>query len=263
MSRGIVSLLFVTFIAAAGFAQPGLAGSIAYDGFGPSFPIYANSGSGFAGASTQGGFNAFASGYAPRDRSLCYERLAIDGGSVSGGAFASINGAIRDLAQPLAPNGTVYVSFLVQPHGDLLEGAFSGFFGLTINGSVGQDLFIGKPGGGAVSQYVLEHHGGFGQVSTGAATVVGRTSLLVAKIEFMAGNDIVTLYVDPKPNRLESAATAIKSDIDLGNASRIGIYSTGAFTIDEIRIGTTYADVVPERKGNAGGDSAGCLQEPN
>src|SRR5699024_8397344 len=116
-------------------------------------------------------------------------------------------------------------------------------------------------GGGAVGQYVLEHRGGFGQVSTGAATIVGRTALMVVKVEFMAGNDIVTLYVDPKPNRLESAATAIKSDIDLGNASRIGIYSTGAFTIDEIRIGTTYADGVPERKGNAGGDSAGCLQE--
>jgi hypothetical protein len=27
--------------------------------------------------------------------------------------------------------------------------------------------------------------------------------------------------------------------------SAIGIYSTGAFSIDEIRIGTTYADVVP------------------
>lgn len=263
MSRGIVSLLFITIIAAAGTAQPGLAGSIAYDGFGPSFPLYANSGSGFAGPWTQGGFNAFGSGYVPRERSLCYERLDIAGGSVSGGAFDRINGAIRDLAQPLATHGTVWLSFLVQPRGDLDEGVFSGFFGLTINGSQGQDLFIGKPGGGALGQYVLEHRGGFGQVPTGAAAVAGRTALLVVKAEFSAGNDIITLYVDPKPGRLESAATAIKSDIELGDASRIGIYSTGAFTIDEIRIGTSVADVLPERRGAPGGDSAGCLQEPN
>ncbi|HZO03045.1 MAG TPA: hypothetical protein VFB93_17760 [Burkholderiales bacterium] len=51
---------------------PAAAGLIAEESFRPSFPIYANGGRGFATAWTQGGFNALASRYVPRDRSLCY-----------------------------------------------------------------------------------------------------------------------------------------------------------------------------------------------
>jgi len=94
-------------------SQPVRASQIAQDGFGPSFPVYANSGTGFSGPWTQGGFNAFASGYTPVEESLCYASLRTSGGSVSGGAFSAINGAIRSLAQPLGQdNTTVYISFL-------------------------------------------------------------------------------------------------------------------------------------------------------
>src|SRR6187549_2288870 len=80
---------------------PARAAEIAHEAFTPSFPIYANGGTGFTGPWRQGGFNVFASGYVPLDRSLCYPKIRNDGGSVSGAAFESINGAIRDLAQPL------------------------------------------------------------------------------------------------------------------------------------------------------------------
>ena len=44
-----------------------------------------------------------------------------------------------------------------------------------------------------------------------------------------------------------------KADLDLGLVPRIGVYSSGPFIIDEIKIGTTYADVVkavrPQRCG--------------
>lgn len=246
----------------AGLSAPALATPLAYEGFGPSFPIYANGGSGFNGPWAQGGFNAFASGYVPRDRSLCNPGLQVSGGSVSANAFPAINGAIRNLALTLSNQPVVYVSFLVQPRGQLDEGVFSGFFGLTLNGQSGNDLFIGKPGGGATGQYVLENRGGFGQVSSGASAVVGRTTLLVLKAEFIAGNDQFSLYVDPR-SQSEPAASAVKNDLDLGAVSRIGIYSTGAFTIDEIRIGTTYADVLPARNGGSQQDAQGCLTEPN
>ena len=36
----------------------------------------------------------------------------------------------------------------------------------------------------------------------------------------------------------------MEADLDLGLVSKIGLYSTGAFAVDEVRIGTTYADVV-------------------
>jgi hypothetical protein len=236
------------------------AGQIAHEGFTASFPIYANGGTGFAGPWRQGGFNAFASGYVPLDRSLCHARLRSEGGSVSGAAFGAINGAVRDLAQPLGA-GTVYVSFLIQPQGTLHEGIFNGFFGLTLNGSQGNDLFIGKPGAGAVAQYVLEHRGGFGQVPSLGSAATGRTTLLVLKAEFLPGNDLFTLYVDPAVGRPEPASGTVKADLDLGTVPRIGIYSSGAFAVDAIRIATSYAEVVPSGD-EPRNDSPGCLVEP-
>ena len=240
---------------------PAQAAEIAHESFTASFPVYANSGVGFAGPWAQGGFNAFASGYTLRERSLCYRGLDTDGGSVSGDAFSAINGTIRGLAQPLgADNTTVYLSFRIQPRGTLNDGIFNGFFGLTLNGSLFNDLFIGKPGGGVLEQYVLENRGGFGQVPSGVPTVVGKTSLLVVKAQFMPGNDVFTLYVDPAPGKPEPASSVVKTDVDLGTVSKIGIYSTGAFAIDEIRIGTTFADVVGTAHGHDD-EFPGCAEE--
>ena len=238
---------------------PARATQSAHDGFTPSFPIYANGGTGFAGPWRQGGFNAFASGYVPLERSLCHARLRNEGGSVSGAAFAAINGAVRDLAQPLGA-GTVYMSFLIQPQGTLHEGIFNGYFGLTLNGQ-GNDLFIGKPGAGALAQYVLEHRGGFGQVPSSGSAATGRTTLLVLKAEFLPGSDLFTLYADPAVGRTEPTNGVIKADLDLGTVSQIGIYSSGAFAVDEIRIATTYEEVLPSGNGPRN-DSQGCLVEP-
>jgi hypothetical protein len=240
----LVALLFVS--------QSALADEVAYEGFSQSFPIYANGGDGFSGPWTQGGFNAFASGYTANAGSLSYPSLlASTGGSVSGGAFSAINGALRNLAQPLgADNTTVYVSFLLRPDGALSDGIFNGFFGVTLNGSLFNDLFVGKPGGGALDQYVLETRGGSGQVPSGASAVVGHTALLVLKAQFLTGNDVFTLYTNPKPGGAEPSSGAVKSDVDLGSVSKIGIYSSGAFSVDEIRIGTTYENVVPKRGTN-------------
>ena len=254
--RGAFALAtFFTVLGAPAWAEP-----IAHEGFTPSFPIYANGGTGFAGPWKQGGFNAFASGYVPLQRSLCHARLRSEGGSVSGAAFGAINGAVRDLAQPLGA-GTVYMSFLIQAQGTLHEGIFNGFFGLTLNGSLGNDLFIGKPGGGAVAQYVLEHRGGFGQVLSNASAATGRTTLLVLKAELLPGNDLFTLYVDPAVGRPEPSSGVVKADLDLGTVARIGIYSSGAFAVDEVRIATSYAEVLPPGGGSRN-DSQGCLVEP-
>ena len=259
---GYLSVLSITAALSMVVLSPAArASDIAYEGFRPSFPIYANGGFGFAGPWIQGGFNAFASGYTPRTRSLCHAKLdASEGGSVAGPAFSTINGAVRDLAQSLG--GTVYLSFLIQPQGTLSEGVFNGFFGLTLNGSLGNDLFIGKPGGGALEQYVIEHRGGFGQIPSGTPTVVGRTTLLVVKAQFLSGNDIFTLYANPTPGQPEPGSSVVKTDLDLGTVSRIGIYSTGAFAIDEIRIGTTYADVVPTGDNKPDPEFPGCLEGP-
>ena len=241
---------------------PAVAAEVAEENFALSFPIYANGGSGFTTPWTQGGFNATASRYTARARSLCYPQLESAGGSVSGAAVPQINGAIRTLAQPLgADNTTMYVSFLLQPRGTLNDGIFNGFFGLTLNGSLANDLFIGKPGGGAMEQYVIEHRGGAGQLPSGVDTRIGKTTLLVLKAQFLAGNDVFTLYTNPSVGRPEPASTVVKTDLDLGSVSRIGIYSTGAFTIDEIRIATTFAEALPRRDGAQDEDFPGCLED--
>ena len=179
-------------------SQSAPASQIAYDDFKRSFPVYASSGAGFVGPWTMGGFNVFASGYAQGDWSLCFGFLERDGVSISGSAFSAINGIVRDLSEPIGQDGTtVYLSFLLQPRVPLGSGIFGGFFGLTLNGSLGDDLFIGKGGGG--KEYLLETRGGGGPVSSGVPAVVGATTLLVLKAEFQAGNDTFTLYLNPLP----------------------------------------------------------------
>jgi hypothetical protein len=240
-------------------ALPGRAEPVAHDGFDLSFPVYAAGGSGFAGPWALGGYNAFSAGYALREASLCYRGLPGGGTALSGGAFPAINGILRPLQQPLgADNTTVYLSFLVRPEGTLGAGIYSGFFGLTLNGSLGADLFIGKPGGGALDRWVLETRGGYGQAPSGTGAVVGRVALLVVKAQFLPGRDTFTLYVNPAPGHGEPGSGIEKSDVDLGTVSNIGVYSSGAFTIDEIRIGTTFADVVPGPEPGSRGTDERC-----
>ncbi len=238
----------LAMLAALAFmSQPANAIPIAFDGFVQSFPLYANGGTGFSAPWVVGGFNAAVANYNfVDDVSLIYPSLeASVGGSVSGVAALQINGSTRALAQTLPE--TFYVSFLLQPNGTLGEGDFGGFFGLTLNGS-SNDLFIGKPGAHATDQYILETRGGGGQVPSGVQVDVDHTAFLVLKAQ---GNDAFSLFVNPKPGQSEpSHPDALKTDLDLGNVNRIGIYSTGAFTIDEIRIGTTYEDVTPKAGGN-------------
>lgn len=216
-----------------------------YEGFNLTFPLY-NTGTGLAASWQPGGFNAFAAGYTAGEPSLAFNGLLTSPGHVSGAAFNSINGAIRNLLQPLGADGTTaYLSVLLKPRGTLDDGIFNGFFGLTLGGSLGNELFVGKPGGGANDEWVIEHRGGFGQVASGVPTVVDQTALLVVRADFRAGNDVFTLYVNPQPGGSEPVSNAIKTDLDLGTVSRIGIYSTGAFDLDEIRIGGTFASVTP------------------
>jgi hypothetical protein len=98
-------------------------------------------------------------------------------------------------------------------------------------------------------------------VPSSGSALTGRTTLLVLKAEFLPGNDLFTLYVDPAVGRAEPTTGVIKADLDLGTVSRIGIYSSGAFAVDEIRIATTYAEVLPAG-GDPRNDSPGCLVEP-
>lgn len=138
------------------------------------------------------------------------------------------------------------MSVLLRPEGTLGAGTANGFFGIYLNGFASNDdlpdLFIGKPGGGALGEYVVEDRGGSGQVSSGVA-VRPKPSLLVLKAEFFAGADRFTLFVNPTAGGPEPSGGAVKTGLDLGVVTGVTLYSGGAYSADEIRIGTTFADV--------------------
>ncbi|MFO0914723.1 MAG: hypothetical protein U0795_17325 [Pirellulales bacterium] len=209
--------------------------------------VFKNGGTGFGNAWLQGGFNAsLSNNFDVGSGSLTFGNLSNAGNHAVTDSTGAIAGLTRLLGQSLGTaDSTRYVSFLLRPEVALNQGAFNGFFGLVLEQSGEPELFIGKPGGGQLNRYVMEDRGGTNQVATSVSPVVGQTTLLVLKAEFKAGNDLFTLYADPIPGLPEPASGVIKSTTDVGQAFGLTIYSTGAFSIDEIRVGETFADVTP------------------
>jgi hypothetical protein len=205
-----------------------------------------NGGIGFSDAWSAGGFNASVhDNFLIDSGSLVYPGLAVSGGHVHSSAQTSISGITRPLAQPIGQSGTTrYVSFLVQPEGVLDEGIYSGFFGLVLGPTIFEP-FIGKPGGGSTDAYVIEERGGTGQAASMSPTVVGQATLLVVKAEFSDGDDRLTLYVNPTVGAPEPATGTVKQDRAFDQLTSVVLYSTGAFSLDEIRIGETFESVTP------------------
>jgi len=106
-------------------------------------------------------------------------------------------------------------------------------------------LYIGKPGGGALGKWVVEERGGSGQFASPLDVALGETTLLVLRADLQPGNDRFTLYVNPSPLSSEPLTGIVKQDMDIGALDGIVLYSTGAHSVDEIRWGTTFADVTP------------------
>lgn len=206
---------------------------------------------GFASAWAPGGFNAsIQANYDLASPSLGFGSLLTAGGRTSSLPTPAIAGLTRDLSAPLGTPGTMqYLSFLLRPEGVLHEGAFNGFFGVTLETAGEPELFVGKPGGGAIGNYVIEDRGGSGQAVSNFLAVPGQTVLLVLKAEFNPGgaaNDRFTLWVNPTPGGAEpSSFSVLKFNSDLGMVTGLTLYSTGAFSIDELRVGDTFADVTP------------------
>ena len=94
----------------------------------------------------------------------------------------------------------------------------------------------------------MENGNGSGQVASSRPEALGTTALLVVRFDFTAGNDTFRLYVNPTPGGTEpSVADATKTNLDLATFIGVSI-STGAaatWSVDEMRVGNTFADVTP------------------
>jgi hypothetical protein len=174
--------------------------------------------------------------------------MPVSGGSaeLSLSAFQFFVTQTRDLASNIASNGTTaWLSFLVRP------GATNptDYIGLEFGSGVGTPAFAGYKG----SQFILEKAGGTGTVTVAGITPqAGQTYLLTVRIDFAAGADSMTLYVNPTPgsNAAASVYSVTKSDFDLGTFTRIGlaggtILGGNNAALDEVRIAGSYLDVAP------------------
>jgi hypothetical protein len=229
--------LLLAFVCAAGIANADMLS--VYDGFNytPGLSLSGlNGGFGWSGAwGTPGGLDATLG-----SSSLALGPLAVSGGAVSTQGFqppnqgSSVATWIRDLATPLgADNTTVYLSFLLQPD------AGAGFYGGLNFGGV----FVGLSGN--QSFYGLEGAGNDISLSTVPA-VQGQPVLLVLQADFLAGDDRLSLYVNPVAGGPEPAVpNVVKTDLDVGAVDSITINNYGGFTLDEIRIGDSFAAVTP------------------
>lgn len=222
--------------------QPGLLAHEPFDYIADSGLIDLNGGTGFSGPWT----SISGTNYTIADGSLTFSPLCVSGGRMH--SPVGLRQMARPLSESFGADGSIrYFSFLLRPEGVLNDGDLGGFHGLQVQGGSGA-LFIGKPGGaggGVLAPYVLEEVGGAGQVLSSVVPVIDETVLLVVKAEFAAGNDTFTLYVNPTPGSLEPASGTVKSDLDLGPADSVLIYSGGAFSLDELRLGATFASVTP------------------
>ena len=156
---------------------------------------------------------------------------------------------------------TYWISFLIRRDQNGTGGAAGPDYGGLVLGT-GPGIFIGKPGGGAgVANWGLEAGNATVQSASTVPSTLGVTAFLVAKIEFHddgipgtspADNDVVTLYVNPAPGTAEgSLVPAATLSMELFNFNNLGL-STGAnakWAFDEIRAGTTFADVAPRATG--------------
>jgi hypothetical protein len=205
-----------------------------------------NSGTGFFSGWGQGGFNVGQSAnFTYAADSLRYFTLPVSGGRLNSVAVSGlISGVQRFFVTPIGQAGTtVYLSVLLRPEGTLNNGEYNGFFGVYLN--TGTELFIGKPGGDAIGEYVIENRGGSSQQSTQEPVTVGATAFLVLKAEFGEVGDVFTLYVNPPPVPVEPLTGVVKTDHLAGSVDGLTVYSTGEFSLDELRLGESYADVAP------------------
>jgi hypothetical protein len=145
-------------------------------------------------------------------------------------------------------NSTKYVSFLLTPRAPSDVNTSAGLLLPSTKGG----LLIGESSG---SLYGLTD---IGTNTTMASNTIPRrdtTVFLVVKAQFGNGtnNDTFSLYVNPTPGDAEPAKADASLAFVLGQAPSIVLDATYApqagvtqWQFDEIRIGTTFADVTPK-----------------
>jgi hypothetical protein len=157
---------------------------------------------------------------------------------------ADNNGAFRSVAAQGTDGSTVWLGYLTSGTGGPEAG---GYAGVSLFAGGTENLFTGKRSGQTV--YGVERSGG-GQSGDSTASADTATHFLVYRIDFgagtTAGNEKVTMYVDPTPGAAPDVAPAATlTDVNNFTFDRLRIQSGNgsSFNVDEVALGTSYADV--------------------
>ena len=201
--------------------------------------------------------------------SLGYGALATSGGSVTFGPASVTTVYTRQLASTFgasAVGGTLWMSLLyLNTAGSTAAEARIGFYGnmtadasglntATASGGLPHPVDVGRPAtGGSADEISL--YSGSTIFSTGIATPRGAEAAFLLMRFTLTGDanpDTVSLWVNPNISLGEGSLGAAQatftsgtSDMDVVNGLRFQTPNTGGFSIDEIRVGTTFADVTP------------------
>jgi len=246
-------------IGTAAFSGTAQASLLVYDGFNytagtkvldTSSAGVLNGGSGGGGTSwTSGWFdgspeaapNQNTLGYVVTNGGMSYSTLTTGGNALNRGDD-NIGVRRNFTAQS---DGTYYTSFLFSVGADPAN-TYAGL-------AVANRAYFGLAKFGTHSELVVGNGFASGTpVSTGVTVQANTTYLLVGKIDFSAtGNDTISLWVNPTSSDQANAGAAGASYVNSSNFTALdhvqAYQSTAAYnmTIDEFRLGTTWADVTP------------------
>ena len=204
----------------------------------------ASTGTGFTGNWTCGAAGTIVTG-------LTYPGLSVANNALSSGASRQF----VSFSSPLS-SGTKYISFLYKASGNMggnIDGVFfpSGnstclWFGFGLGPFSGSQ---GQLGIGSMTTAGTAAQGATSLQQIGLGTY-GNTYLIVLRIDFntSGANDTITIYTNPVANASSPGvpAAGTYSAFDVGTISGVGLNVQGgaSITVDEIRVGDTYGDVV-------------------
>ena len=158
--------------------------------------------------------------------------------------------AERLLSSSLGTTGTTaWVSFLIRSDDPITAGDYGGLSLGGINSWGQNGLFIGVAWNGSTGTYYMDRTGAGLYQDSGVVVTEDATVLLVVRLDFAAGNDTATLYINPTPGLAAPSVPAalVKNNIDLGTWSRFVMTAgdTNRYSFDELRVGATYSAVTP------------------
>jgi hypothetical protein len=207
------------------------------------------------------GGTGFTDGWAEAGVSSDYD--TIQAGSLTfGDLFTTANSVaskaphstFTDLSRSLAhiagtAGKVVWVSWLLRKDSTVTTSQ-ADYFGLVLY-ATNSSVFLGRPS--ESNTWVVSTAGSAAVAGEDSALPVSQaaTALLVAKISFVSGNETVQLFVNPAPGTTEpTAAAATKTNVDLDQLVALGVLGgDAAWSFDEIRLGTTFADVANRESG--------------